>query len=101
DGVFEDARGEQLDLVGGRAPVRILEGHDLALFRDAETAVDRSRRLGGNRPRRWRAPAADRSASSMEKGNRHARVTSDPGQLRLRLVQFPVRGEKSAVPVRI
>ena len=97
-----DHRGsQQLDLIGRGAPIGILEGHDLALFGDAELAADRSCRRGRNGAAGRGAPAAQRSASAVKEGDRDSVIATQPGQMTLRLRELPVRGQIPAVLVRV
>ena len=76
-----DHRGAQeLDLIGRRAAIGVLEGHDLALLGDAELAADRSRGRGGDGAAGRRAAAAHRSAAAVKEGDRHPVLAPEPRQ---------------------
>ena len=97
-----DHRGaQQLDLIGGGAAIRVLEGHDLALLGDAElAAIDPAGAAAMARPV-GAPPAAHRSASTVKESDRDPMLASQPRQLTLRLRQLPMRGQIAAVLVRV
>src|SRR6266513_2388669 len=97
--VLEHARGQELDLVGGRPPVRVLEGDHLALLCEPEPPGDRAGRLGRDGASGRGAPAAHRAAAPVEERDGHAALRAEPREPALGLGELPVRREKAAVLV--
>src|SRR4029077_7615157 len=93
--------GEELRLVRGGAPVGVLERDHLALLCEAQSALDRSSRLGCDCPASRCASAAHRATAPMKERDRHAALPAEAREPDLSLGELPVGGEKAAVLVRI
>ncbi len=76
-GVLEDAGSQNFHLIGGGAAIGIFERDHFALFGDAQTPADRAGGLGGYCLGGGRAASTDRSAASVEKGDRNASFMAD------------------------
>ena len=82
----------------GQAELRL---DHLALFGDAQPAVDRTRRLRLNRKIRRTAAAADAAAAAVKQRQLDVRVAAGVDNRLLRAIQRPVRRQTSAVLRRV
>ena len=97
EGGFERCRGIDLERAQGDAGQPELRLNHLALFGDAQRAVDRSRRLRANREVGWSAAAADAAAPAVEERDRNTVRTTGLDDGLLRLVELPRRGQPADV----
>ena len=88
-GLFQIAQGDGADAV--------LAVDHLALFGQAQVAVDRSPGCGDDRAPGLAAAARQRTAAAMEEGDAHASFGSQCGQRHLGLLQRPARGHQATV----
>ena len=90
-----------LEVALGEAREAVLERDRLALLRQLQAAVDRTRGLGEDACVRRSAAPAGRAAAAVEDRQLDITVGGDARQLLLRAVDLPLRGEIAAVLARV
>ena len=98
---FQRRRGENFQIVAADFRVGIFAGDDLALFGDPDLAVHRAARLRDDGVIARPAAAADRTAAAVEQPQAHAVALEHTDQADLGLVEFPARGDETAVLVAV
>ena len=94
-------RGENFQIVAADFGVGIFAGDDFALFGDPDLAVHRTAGLRDNGVIAWPAAAADRAAAAVKQPQAHMVALEHLDQLDLGLVEFPTRGDKTAILVAV
>ena len=98
---FERGGDQQFEVAAADLGVRELGGDDLALFGQADLAVDGARRLRQDRFVARPAAAPDGAAAAVEQAQLDAGVGEHLDQVDLGLVQLPVGGQEAAVLVGV
>ena len=97
----QDGAGRLFEVTARDCRVRVVRGDDLALFRQLEPTVHRSRGKSKDRPVRRASPATDRPAAAVEDRQLHTTRPRNLDHRRLGSLEHPRGGQQARFLVRV